>query len=55
MGGQKRQLNSKKHCFCIRSGFYSQYSHGSSEQSVTPVPGALMFPSGLMGTRHARG
>ena len=35
------------------SDFNSQHPHGSSQLSVTPVPGDLTSSSGLWGTKHA--
>ena len=36
-------------------GSVRQHQHGTSQLSVTPVPGSLMSTSGFPGTRHAPG
>ena len=42
-------------CSSIGPRFDSQHPHGSSQQSVTPVPRDLIPSSGLTDTRYAHG
>lgn len=42
-------------CYSRGSGFDPQYSHGSSQPSITPVPRDLMLSSGLKSALHTHG